>query len=293
MKDARRLLICPDGPLHYLPFAALRPSPDAYLVEARPVSYVLSATVYGELTRSQERPRADLPVLVAFGDPVYPPPADQESSAETVLPSATRGPSFSPLPSTRTEVESIRALYDHGVQVFLGPDAREEEAKKLTGARIVHFACHGFLDHRFPLNSGLALTIPSASVAGADNGLFQAWEIFESSRLQADLVTLSACQSGLGKEMGGEGLIGLTRAFQYAGARAVLSTLWSVADESTAVFMRQLYSYLSQGHAKAEALRLAQLDFIRSRRTAHQESMGLDIDVSHPFYWACFVLDGE
>jgi CHAT domain-containing protein len=160
--------------------------------------------------------------------------------------------------------------------------ATEENAMNMSkDFSILHFACHGFLDERFPLNSGLALTIPETAGPGKENGLLQAWEIFEGLRINADLVTLSACETGLGKEMGGEGLIGLTRAFQYAGARTVLSSLWSVSDESTAVLMKHFYTNLKQGKPKAEALRLAQAEMMRSEK------------YSHPFYWAGFVLNGD
>ena len=82
-------------------------------------------------------------------------------------------------------------------------------------------------------------------------------------RIDADLVVLSACETGLGKEMGGEGLVGLTRAFEYAGARSVLASLWSVADETTAALMKRFYGYLKAGRSKDAALRQAQLDLIR------------------------------
>src|SRR6185436_8614007 len=116
---------------------------------------------------------------------------------------------------------------------------------------------------------------------GQDNGLLQAWEIFESMRLAADLVTLSACDSGLGKEMGSEGLIGLTRAFQFAGARSVLASLWSVSDLSTADLMKRFYGHLRAGRTKDEALQAAQIALIRSR------------EFSHPYHWAAFQLVGD
>src|SRR6185436_16010655 len=94
--------------------------------------------------------------------------------------------------------------------------------------------------------------------AGRDNGLLQAWEVFEQVRLNADLVVLSACESALGKELGGEGLIGLTRAFQYAGARTVLASLWKISDRTTAELMVRFYKHLKDGMTKDEALRAAQ-----------------------------------
>ena len=95
---------------------------------------------------------------------------------------------------------------------------------------LIHYACHAVINERFPLDSALVFTIPEHPQQGQDNSLLQAWEIFEKVRIDADLVTLSACDSGLGKEMGGEGLIGLTWAFQYAGARSVLASLRPVRD---------------------------------------------------------------
>lgn len=132
-----------------------------------------------------------------------------------------------------------------------------------------------------PLDSALALSPPGSRPA-RDNGLLQSWEVFESLRLDAELVTLLACQSGLGREMGGEGLIGLVRAFHYAGARTVLASLWSVSDRSTADLMAAFYERLARGVSKDEALRQAQLHLLRSRGAA-----------SHPFHWAGFQLSGD
>ena len=146
---------------------------------------------------------------------------------------------------------------------------------------IIHFATHAVINERFPLDSALVFTIPEHPKEGQDNGLLQAWEIFESMRIDADLVTLSACDSGLGKEMGGEGLIGLTRAFQYAGARSVLASLWRVEDKATAELMRRFYTYLKSGMTKDEALRHAQIDLIHSK------------DYSNPRDWAAFQLNGD
>jgi CHAT domain-containing protein len=164
----------------------------------------------------------------------------------------------------------------------VGEQATEDRAKAIgKGARYLHFASHGFLDERFPLNSALALTIPERPAEGQSNGLLQAWEIFEQMRIDADLVTLSACETGLGKELGGEGVVGLTRAFHYAGARTVLASLWSVGDDSTAELMTRFYGQLKAGQTKDGALRAAQLEMIRARGS------------SHPFQWAAFQLIGD
>ena len=286
IERGERLLVLPDGPLHLLPWSALVRPDGKYLVEWKPHHVALSATVYAELRR--ERPRekpSDAPLLTAFGDPVYPPrfaTTGAEISDVRVRAAAERGFGFEPLPGTRREVERIAALYDEdATTVYLGAEATEEHAKSASPrARYLHFATHGLLDERFPLNSGLALTIPDELAEGSDNGLLQAWEIFESVRLDADLVVLSACESALGREVGGEGLIGLTRAFQYAGARSVVASLWQVADESTAILMEHFYHHLRAGKAKDEALRAAQLDLLRGAAQA-------------PYAWAAFQLHGD
>jgi len=223
--------------------------------------------------------------LAAFGDPQYPSvsPDNADRVSDPAVRSVVRGgATLQPLPFARTEVEGIARLYRGSSQTFLGSEATEGRAKSIgRDVRVIHFATHGLVDERFPLESALALTIRESPKEGEDNGLLQAWEIFESVRLDADLVTLSACETGLGKEMGGEGLVGLTRAFQYAGARTVVPSLWSVGDESTAQLMKTFYERLRAGVSKDEALREAQLTLLGDPRTAN------------PFHWAAFEVIGD
>ena len=303
------ILILPDGPAHKLPFAALvrdlsgvKPQ---YLVEWKPLHSAVSATVYAELKKSRsDAPRNPSVIVAAFGDPHYPKlpesriaamrgdgePEGLQASVELVdgladpqLRSVARGGfHFEPLPASRKEVEQIASLYAPKAVAYLGSDATEERAKSIgRDVPLIHFACHAVINERFPLDSALVFSIPEHPAEGQDNGLLQAWEIFEKVRIDADLVTLSACDSGLGKEMGGEGLIGLTRAFQYAGARSVLASLWKVEDTSTAELMKRFYQYLKSGKTKDEALRSAQIDLIRSST------------YSHPRDWAAFQLNGD
>jgi CHAT domain-containing protein len=239
--------------------------------------------------------------LIAFGDPRYPPLAVSADETEldgqdaVVRSMLTRGYRLTPLPATKSEVTAIAELYRGKAATYLGDAATEERAKEVAKTpKYLHFASHGLLDERFPLNSGLALTIPGAVKEGQDNGILQAWEIFERVRINADLVVLSACDTGLGKEMGGEGLVGLTRAFEYAGARSVLASLWSVADETTAALMKRFYSYVKAGRTKDAALRQAQLDLIRGSVVVQDEQASARrFDASHPFYWAAFQLYGD
>ncbi len=283
---AQRLLILPQGPLHALPFAALALPAEAgeprYLVELGPVAVAASATVFAELV-GRRRDRGEIR-LSAFGDPLYPgseTPAEQRGPAlRAVLELGLR---LDPLPASRAEVESLGKLFPERSEVFFGADASEENAKAAArSSNALHFACHAVVDDRFPLESALVLSLPAAPRDGRENGLLQAWEIFEQMRIDADLVTLSACDTGLGKELAGEGMIGLTRAFQYAGARSVLASLWAVNDASTARLMQRFYGELKRGAAKDAALREAQLALIRGGGES-----------SHPFHWAAFQLAGD
>jgi CHAT domain-containing protein len=205
---ARRILISADGPLHLLPWAALRRH-GQYLAEWRPVHLTASTTVYRETLRGR-RPAGDPGTwkLVAFGDPRYPaiPDAKGETIADSEVRSVLRrGLRLEPLPATREEIREIAALFP-GAEVYLGEAATEERTKQASPhADLLHFAGHGLIDERFPLDSALALTIPMQLQEGHDNGLLQAWEIFEDLRLDASLVTLSACDTTLGREMGGKG----------------------------------------------------------------------------------------
>lgn len=188
------------------------------------------------------------------------------------------------LPHTRREVEQIARLYaGSDVALFTGEQAREEsvKAERLERYRFVHFAAHGLLNENAPPYSGIVLSLPPAGKREAvEDGLLQVYEIF-NLKLNADMVVLSACETGLGKEVRGEGMVGLTRAFLYAGAQAVVVSLWKVADVSTAELMVRFYRHLKAGMSKAEALRRAKLGLLEEGR------------IVHPFHWAPFILVGK
>ena len=266
VSGAARVLIVPDGPLHDLPFAALSdPSaPDRYLIEGRPLSMALSVTNLAEIRSLPGTQGSTL--VVAFGDPAF---------------GADRGqPGLQRLSATRREVQALGKLFPAST-LHLGEEASESRAKSLgPRAAILHFASHGIADDRFPLESALALSRPSPGRGGEDNGLLQAWEIFEQIRIDAELVTLSACETGSGEELAGEGLIGLTRAFQFAGARSVLASLWPVADGSTAQLMTEFYRHVRDGMKLDEALRSAQASMIAAKD-------------QRPFHWAAFQIHGD
>jgi CHAT domain-containing protein len=293
-RTAERLLLCPDGPLHSLPFTALvtnvRGKPK-HLGAEKPVGQVLSMTIHAQSRAARPTPRA-LPIaprLLAFGDPVY---ERVWSGSEAGVATGnelsllqTRGLMLAPLPHSREEVEGLARMFGDAATVRLGAQATKAAVFSEAGdADLLHLACHAWFDPQVPLSSGLVLSQSGTDGGGdanGDNGLLQAWEVFQSLRLSADLVVLSACQTGLGQEVRGEGLVGLTRAFQYAGARSLVVTLWDVGDASTSVFMQAFYAALRDGSAKDEALRQG-IHALRSDRRWDA-----------PCYWAAFVLIGD
>jgi CHAT domain-containing protein len=191
------------------------------------------------------------------------------------------GGELAPLPQTRIEADGIAALVPSDRRtVLLGADAREGTVSApdfLGRFRLLHFATHGLVDERRPERSSLALSFPADP---SEDGYLQAAEIYRL-RLQADLVTLSACETGLGRMVRGEGVLGLPRAFFFAGTPRVIVSLWSVSDRSTADLMVGLYRQLLQeGAAPAVALG-------RAKRTLRE-----GVEFAHPFYWAPFVLMG-
>jgi CHAT domain-containing protein/tetratricopeptide (TPR) repeat protein len=282
---ARRVLVLADGPLHLLPFAVL-PVPqaggDRLLLEVADLYFAPSATVAAQLAPPAGRAR---PLrLTAFADPLL---SVETHPPERVAAAGTRGLDLAPLPASREEVAELQRLFPRQVEVYVGPAATEERAKDL-GADVthVHFAVHGLLDAASPLDSGLALSPSSAGhsetlQAVGNDGLLQAWEVFSQVRLRADLVTLSACETALGEVAGAEGVLGLTRAFQFAGAREVLATQWKVSDRPTRELMTTFYRGLRDGLSTAGALRKAQLRLLGRPATAH------------PYYWAAFQLHGD
>ena len=193
-------------------------------------------------------------------------------------------------------MREIGRLYQS--EPYLGSQATEENVKALgADVRIVHLAAHGLADPITPLDSFIALSVTNDPER--ENGLLQAWEIYERVRLDADLVVLSACQTAFGPETDGEGLISLSRAFQVAGARTVVASLWSVADESTAELMIRFYQHLrgdqdTPGKTTDEALRAAQLEFIQGPVTfTDTEGHVARRDFSSPYYWAAFQVIGD
>jgi CHAT domain-containing protein/Tfp pilus assembly protein PilF len=288
LSGTRRLLIVPDKALAYLPFETLVAgrgrSRNEYLVEQFAIVYGPSASALAAVAQLQKP--AATPSLVAFGDPIYDaadlePQRSPASNSPTAKFASERGLDLRRLPYTRTEVTNIGALFtDPQRKLFLGAEANEPNVKSapLLNYRYVHFAAHGFVDEDVPSRSGLFLSMVGTE---KEDGILQMSEIMRLN-LNADLVTLSACRTGLGRVVGGEGVLGLTRAFMYAGSRSVVASLWNVNDTATAELMKSFYANLKRGLPKDEALRQAKLGLIRGKQTIWR----------HPYYWGPFVLSG-
>lgn len=298
MLGRKRLAIVADGALQYLPFGAL-PDPDsdrpcsksAPLVVAHEIVYLPSASTLAVLR--DERKRRSLPagLVAVLADPVFGAEdprirnAALDSQADT---SATRSESFENgvgtfrrLPYSRNEASAILEL----VPATRGYRAVDFEASKATvfsgrlaGYRFLHFATHGILNAQEPALSGVVLSQFDRAGRRID-GFLRAHEIYNLN-LPAELVVLGACETALGTEVRGEGLLGLARGFMYAGASRVMVSLWQVSDRMTADLMASFYrGLLERGLTPSAALRLAQLEVLEK--------------TPQPFYWAPFVVQGE
>jgi CHAT domain-containing protein len=308
----KRILVVADGSLNYIPFEALVKNSEGadyaslnYLVKTNEVVYAPSASVIAAIRQGSASSSGKSMLLVA--DPVF--SADDpraKGGAATTTSGETRGLGLglesavndvagnaatssgglhlARLSGTRTEADAISAIgKTGGAQADLWTDLNASEdnvkTRDLSAYRYVHVATHGLLDAERPQFTGVVLSLVGNKT---NDGFLRTDEIF-NLKLGSPLVMLSACETGLGKEKRGEGVIGLTRAFMYAGAPTVGVSLWSVADKSTADLMTDFYKRLLAANPQppASAMRDAQLAMINGKQ------------YSAPFYWAPFVLVGE
>ncbi len=310
----KRLLIVADGALNYIPFEVLLKTADAgdfstlgYLVKTNEIVYAPSASVVGAI--KQQRAKATGRSMLIVADPVFnsndtrfrkpatPPSSEGEvrgigiqsaltdvTGQTTTVPDKVEGLPLARLNGTRAEADQISKLARTSggtADVWLDLDANEDNVttRDITKYRIIHVATHGLLNAERPQFTGVVLSL----VGNKNNdGFLRTDEVF-NLKLGGPLVMLSACETGLGKEKRGEGVMGLTRAFMYAGAPTVGVSLWSVADKSTADLMSDFYRRLltTNDTSSAGSLRGAQLAMIAGKK------------YSAPFYWAPFVLVGD
>ncbi len=321
----KNIIITPDGVLNMIPFEALTAGRTKnaiqYLGEKYKISYYPSASVMATMRQFKESPKLSRP-LFALGDPVYEDSDARYShrkSNNIVLASADQTPglnlrsalvrsgfSLQRLPETRDEVLKIGALFGyktHDPNIKLDMDASKSELLKsdLGSYRFIHFATHGLLSGDIPYILEPALVLSQPGNRSPEDGFLKMSEILEF-KLNADAVVLSACKTALGKEIAGEGIVGLSRAFMLAGSKSVIVSLWSVESNSTAVLMKSFYSHLKPGTSREEALRLAKQELKNQSLASTDLSRGVKITgrdkkiqtgASHPFFWAPFILIGE
>jgi CHAT domain-containing protein len=312
----KRLLIVSDGALQYIPFAALPASgalSSESLAATNEVVNLPSASTLAVLRREVAKHKAAPKTIAVLADPVFSEddqrvrdslarnniaPANRTIAARAAT-SASRieiqrsasdsgwdgeALSLGRLPFTRREAEAIAALVPQGSRregLDFAANLSNATSADLSQYRIVHFATHGFLNSRHPELSGIVLSLVDEK-GQEQNGFLRAHEIYDLT-LPAELVVLSGCRTGLGKDIRGEGLIGLTRAFMHAGAARVLVSLWDVNDEATAELITRFYTRLlgPDKVSPAAALRAAQVSMARDKRWLS------------PYFWAGFTLQGE
>ncbi|MDX6304594.1 MAG: hypothetical protein QOI77_1563 [Blastocatellia bacterium] len=299
--NKQRIIVVADGALNYIPFQIL-PSPSANnepLVSSYEVVNAPSASILGQLQQEAAHRQTPAHVLAAFGDPIfasnYAQRKDADDGEQALLAqrqSAVRdiepsGDSFDPatlepLFFTKRELANLREVAGAETFVATGFDASREklESADLSKYAILHFATHGILDPKRPEKSGIVLSMVDRNGQPQDGfvGLQQIYGL----RAPVNLVVLSACRTGLGKEVRGEGLIGLTRGFMYAGASSVMASLWKVEDKATAELMKRFYTnMLQRGMTPTAALRSA------------QNSIRQEPQWRAPYYWAAFTIQGE
>jgi CHAT domain-containing protein/predicted negative regulator of RcsB-dependent stress response len=289
----KRLIVVPDGKLNYFPISAL-PMPgsesDDPILLTNEVIYQPSAQTYALLKKiGQERKEETSKDLLVFSDPVFNPADERLTGIATVQTSnepyryrlVESFSSLSRLPASKTEAETVSNAVGSS-DLFMGFDATRERllSTNLAHYRVVHLATHGFLDPERPELSSLVLSRFDQTGKQIDESI-RMHDIY-SMRLNADLVVLSACQTGTGKEIKGEGVMGLNTAFLQSGARSVVSTLWQVEDNAANELMKEFYGKMvDEGMSPSAALRAAQIKLYN------------DPQFRSPFFWAAFTVHGD
>jgi CHAT domain-containing protein len=268
--------------MNRLPFEALVDGTGRNVIESYTVSYAPSATAFHILRSRRPSVRATLPLLaVAAASPTASDdPKDTVAVKRSVPPGIfdTSVSELPALPAARREVRQIADAMGPQSVVLVGGDGSESavKAQPLSRYRVLHFATHGLVSSRYPDRSALILDADAN-----EDGFLQAREIGHM-QLNAELVTLTACDAGAGRITGQEGVANLVRPFLVSGARSVMANLWQVNDEFSRSLMKEFYSRLAAGAEKAGALREAKLELIRR--------YGKD---ARPDMWAGFILVGD
>ncbi|HWA96886.1 MAG TPA: CHAT domain-containing protein, partial [Pirellulales bacterium] len=312
LSDAETVLISPDGALAQLPWSALPGErPGTYLIEERALAVIAIPQLLPELLAEPARSGPPGSLLLA-GDIEYGGDPGVPREALAVRSASGRGnQQFDRLEAAQAELASIRDWYEQadaqGTVVALRRRNATEGAfrDEVPNHRWLHLITHGFFAPAqlggaavHPgLLSGLAFAgANTAPIEGSDDGILTALEVASLDLSKVDTIVLSACETGLGQAAGGEGLLGLQRAFQVAGARTVVASLWKVPDRATSTLMQRFYENLwDKKMGKLAALREAQVFMIHDtgNRGLVVDKQPLDDGTLPPYYWAAFVLSGD
>lgn len=298
LKD-KRLLIVSDGVLHYIPFAGLPDPLNAQaLIAGHEVVMAPSASVVGLLRQETANRKPASKMVAVLADPVFSNedsrvaaartgrtvPVEKIAAGNTLRSSSETGlDGLRRLRFSRQEADEIARLAGSNLKleaVDFAANRKLATSAELGQYRVVHFATHGIINNYHPELSGIVLSLVDEK-GQSQNGFLRLYDLY-NLKLSADLVVLSACQTALGKEIRGEGLVGLTRGFMYAGSPRVIASLWQIDDRASAEFMKRFYgAMIGKKLRPAAALRAAQV------------SMSRDPRWNQPHYWAAFTIQGE
>lgn len=312
LKTSKQVFVATDGMLNLLPFETLTKDGDNFLIEDHQFIYLTSGRDL--LKEETDKSSGDAMVLADpdfMIDPIALPALDTSESASMFAyrgntdKAECLGSMFSPLPMTRQEGLSVADLLgktgQYDISYLESDQAREGVLKNLDQAPdILHIATHGyFCEHAENaymsnplLRSGIILAGANRTIgetnkggSGGEDGILTAMEVSGLNLIGTDLVVLSACQTGIGDVQSGEGVFGLRRAFQHAGVKSVVMSMFAVPDESTSDLMERFYENWLSGQSKSLALRSASLNILNERRAKGQST--------HPLFWGGFILVGD
>ncbi len=311
LANKKQIYLIPDGVLHLLPFKALQNEQGEYLAQQVELTRIGSVR---DIVFPQQTIKTNPSTIMA--NPVYSAQVDNTETPNQTVSPKLHDLNFIPLPGTQAESESIQKTMQQlqqPVNVYTETQASETTIKKEKSPRILHIATHGFFLEKMDIpedknlnrgiqfnergkmavafvdnplaRSGLAFTYANQGIKGTkqadgSDGILTALEVIDLNLEGTELVTLSACETGVGEISVGEGVYSLNRAFQEAGAKAVLSTLWSISDEGTKLFMQKFYQRFLNQQSPQQALRETQEEFKNDKQW------------NDPFFWAAFVVTG-
>lgn len=292
LAGAKELIISVDGVWAYLPVAALRYR-DTYFAETKTISFTPSFTARSLLNQRHLINRNGRREALVFANPVIP-ASDPDARTSGNIADMQN---LRPLPFSELEGRWVAEFFPGAVRLKTGTEARETVLSEPDISRysLIHFAAHGLLDERNPRYSGLVLATSAEDEGYGHNvdGFLRTTEI-SALRLNADIVMLSACNTGIGRVLSGEGVLGLQRAFLNAGSSAVAVTLWSVEDRATSLLMRNFYQQLNRQYEERPRFsrRNTELNYKEALREA-QLSLLENPQYAHPVNWASFVITGR